>query len=86
MLTLESGGLVAVQMNDTEIIRPKIRGQAVSVTTLEGKILLNAPGSSTGLKTVYGNMMLFYVPVSGSAEKIRLIGASQGILSVKALD
>ncbi len=86
MLTLESGGLVALQMNDTEIIRPKIRGQAVSVTTLEGKILLNAPGSSTGLKTVYGNMMLFYVPVSGSAEKIRLVGASQGILSVKALD
>jgi hypothetical protein len=73
-------------MNDTEIVRPKIRGQAVSVTTLEGKILLNAPGSSTGLKTVYGNMMLFYVPVSGSTEKIRLIGASQGILSVKALD
>lgn len=86
MLTLESGGLVALQMNDTEIIRPKIRGQAVSVTTVEGKILLNAPGSSTGLKTVYGNMMLFYVPVSGSAEKIRLVGASQGILSVKALD
>jgi len=86
MLTLESGGLVAVQMNDTEIIRPKIRGQAVSVTTIEGKILLNAPGSSTGIKTVYGNQMLFYVPVSGSAEKIRLVGASQGILSVKALD
>lgn len=86
MLTLDSGGLVALQMNDAEIIRPKIRGQAVSVTTLEGKILLNAPGSSTGIKTVYGNMMLFYVPVSGSDEKIRLVGASQGILSVKALD
>ena len=86
MLTLESGGLIALQMNDSEIIRPKIRGQAVSVTTLEGKILLNAPGSSTGIRTVYGNMMLFYVPVSGSEEKIRLVGASQGILSVKALD
>ena len=86
MLTLESGGLVAVAMNDTSIIRPQVRGAAVSVTELDHKILLNAPGSPTGLKIVYENMMLFYVPVAGSEEKIRLVGASQGILSVKALD
>jgi hypothetical protein len=86
MLTVESGGLVAIAMNDTSIIRPKIRGVAVSVTQLDHKILLDAPGSATGLKIVYGNMLLFYVPVTGSVEKIRLVGASQGILSVKALN
>ncbi|NBR64459.1 MAG: hypothetical protein EBS85_02095 [Micrococcales bacterium] len=85
MLTLESGGLVALAMNDTSVIRPKIRGVAVSVTQLDHKLLLDAPGSSTGLRIIYGNMLLFYVPVAGSAEKIRLVGASQGILSVKAL-
>jgi hypothetical protein len=86
MLTLESGGLVAISMNDTSLIRPKVRGVAVSVTQLDHKILLDAPGSASGLKIVYGNMLLFYVPVSGSEEQIRLVGASQGILSVKALN
>jgi hypothetical protein len=86
MLTLDSGGLIALSMNDTSIIRPTVRGSAVSVTQLDHKILLNAPGSATGLRIVYKNMMLFYVPVAGSLEKIRLIGASQGIVSVKVLN
>ena len=85
MLTLKSGGLVAVSMTDTSIIKPTTRGSAVSVTQTEQKLLLNAPGSATGLKISYGNMLLFYVPISGSNEKIRLLGATQGILSVKAL-
>lgn len=86
MLTVESGGLVAISMNDTSIIRPKVRGAAVSVTQLDQKLLLNAPGSATGLKIVYSNMLLFYVPVAGSAEKIRLVGASQGLLSVRSFN
>ena len=85
MLTLKSGGLVALAMKDTSIIKPTISGSAVSATETEEKILLNTPGSVTGLKINYENMLLFYVPVSGSNEKIRLLGASQGILSVKAL-
>jgi hypothetical protein len=86
MLTVESGGLVAIAMNDTSIIRPKVRGAAVSVTQLDQKLLLNAPGSATGLKIVYSNMLLFYVPVAGSEEKIRLVGASQGLLSVRSIN
>jgi hypothetical protein len=86
MLTVESGGLVAIAMNDTSVIKPKIRGVAVSVTQLDHKILLDAPGSASGLRIVYENMLLFYVPVAGSKEQIRLVGASQGILSVKALN
>ena len=90
MLTLGAGeggagGLVAIEMLDTSIIKPKVRGVAVSVTQPDHKILLGAPGSSTGLRIIYSNMLLFYVPLAGSEEKIRLVGASQGILSVKAL-
>jgi len=85
LLTVESGGLVAIAMNDTSVVKPKTRGEAVSVNLPDQKILLDAPGSSTGLKIVYGNMLLFYVPVAGSAEKIRLVGASQGLLSVKSI-
>jgi hypothetical protein len=85
MLTLKSGGLVAVAMTDTSIIKPTVRGSAVSVTQAEQKILLNAPGSATGLRIKYENMLLFYVPIAGSNQRIKLLGASQGILSVKAL-
>jgi outer membrane murein-binding lipoprotein Lpp len=86
MLTVESGGLVALTMNDTSTIRPKISGAAVSVTQLDQKTLLDAPGSATGLRIVYSNMLLFYVPVAGSQEKIRLVGASQGLLAVRSID
>jgi hypothetical protein len=73
-------------MNDTSTIRPKISGAAVSVTQLDQKTLLDAPGSATGLRIVYSNMLLFYVPVAGSEEKIRLVGASQGLLAVRSID
>jgi hypothetical protein len=86
LLTVESGGLVALTMNDTSTIRPKIRGAAVSVTQLDQKTLLNAPGSATGLRIVYSNMLLFYVPVAGSQEKIRLVGASQGLVDVRSIN
>ena len=85
MLTLKGGGLVALSMNDTSTIKPLTRNSAVSITQLDQKLLLGAPGSSTGLRIVYENMLLFYVP-AGSSEKIRLIGATQGLLSVKALN
>lgn len=84
--TGEAGGLVALSILDTLVIKPQVRGSAVSVTKLEQKLLLDAPGSSTGLTIVYENQMLFFVPTSGSKEKIRLVGATQGLLSVKRLN
>lgn len=86
LLTVESGGLVALTMNDTSTIRPKIRGAAVSVRELDQKTLLNAPGSATGLRIVYSNMLLFYVPTPGTQERIRLVGASQGLIDVRSIN
>jgi hypothetical protein len=84
--TVERGGLIALTMNDTSTITPKAQGAAVSVKALDQKLLLGSLGSSTGLKIVYSNMLLFYVPESGSDEKIRLVGASQGLLSVRSIN
>jgi outer membrane murein-binding lipoprotein Lpp len=84
--TVERGGLIALTMNDISTIRPKANGAAVSVKALDQKTLLGSLGSSTGLKIVYSNMLLFYVPESGSEEKIRLVGASQGLLSVRSIN
>jgi hypothetical protein len=84
--TVERGGLIALTMNDTSTITPKAQGAAVSVKAIDQKLLLGSLGSSTGLRIVYSNMLLFYVPESGSNEKIRLVGASQGLLSVRSIN
>jgi hypothetical protein len=84
--TVERGGLIALAMDDTSTIKSKINGAAVSVKALDQKTLLGSIGSPTGLKIVYSNMLLFYVPESDSAEKIRLVGASQGLISVRSID
>jgi outer membrane murein-binding lipoprotein Lpp len=84
--TVERGGLIALAMEDTSTIRSKTNGAAVSVKALDQKTLLGSIGSPTGLKIVYSNMLLFYVPESGSTEKIRLVGASQGLISVRSIN
>ncbi|MDE2409811.1 MAG: hypothetical protein KGL72_05840 [Actinomycetales bacterium] len=82
--TVNSGALVAVFMNDKYVIKPKDRTQAVAVSGNE-KLLLGSAGSSTGIKSFYGSMLLFYVPAIASKDKIITLGATQVLLSVKSL-
>ena len=82
--TSNSGALVAVYLTDIYTIKPKNRNSAVAVTGLE-KILLGADGSTKGVRTLYGNMLLFYVPAVADESGIRLLGATQGLLSVRSL-
>lgn len=83
--TLNGGGLIAVAMNDQSIIHPTKRGAAVTVKLLEQQLLLGSTGSATGLNISYCSMLLFYVPSLGSAESIRLLGATQGLLNVSSI-
>lgn len=82
--TTSSGALVAVYLTDIYTIKPKNRNSAVAVTGQE-KILLGADGSTKGVRTLYGNMLLFYVPAVADEGGIRLLGATQGLLSVRSL-
>jgi len=86
LATVDSGALVAVYMNDTYVIKPKDRTQAVAVSGNE-KLLLGAAGSATGVKSSYGSMLLFYVPSNSSNAKDRIItlGATQVLLKVASL-
>ncbi|MEY4639387.1 MAG: hypothetical protein RLY13_385 [Actinomycetota bacterium] len=84
LATTDGGALVAVYMNDTYTIKPKKRGSAVAVSGQE-KILLGADGSTRGIKSVYGDMLLFYVPALSDSSKVRLLGVSQGLVSVRSL-
>ena len=79
-----SGALVAVYMIDSYVIKPTKAGSAVKVSGNE-KLMLGSTGSATGVKSMYGNMLLFYVPAVADEGRIRLLGATQGLLSVRSL-
>lgn len=83
LATVNSGAIVAVYVNDVYEIRPKRK----SAVTVEGneKLLYGAQGSAKGIRSVYGDVLLFYVPSSSSDEQIRTLGATQFLLSVKSL-
>ena len=84
LATSNAGALVAVYMSDTYTIRPKKAGSAVAVTGQE-KIMLGADGSTTGVRSVYGDMLLFYVPALSDEAQVKLLGATQGLVSVRGL-
>ena len=84
LATSTAGALVAVYMTDTYKIKPKKAGSAVAVSGQE-KLMLGADGSTRGVRSIYGDMMLFYVPALSDTDRIRLLGVSQGLISVRSL-
>jgi hypothetical protein len=82
--TSNSGALVSVYMSDTYVIKPNKATQAVAVQGNE-KLLLGAAGSASGIRSVYGTMLLFYVPAVASQDKILTLGATQVLISVRGL-
>lgn len=82
--TASGGALVAVYMKDDYTIKPIKVGSGVTVSGNE-KILLGSAGSVKGVRSTYGNMMVFYVPPLSADEKTTLLGVTQGLLSVKGL-
>ena len=84
LITINSGALVAVDLNETETVKPDEAGAAVSVTGATEAYL--GKGSSTvGIAATYGDQLLFYVPPSGSKGKIVLLGYAQGLINAKEL-
>jgi hypothetical protein len=84
LTTSDSGAIVALMMVDTWEIKPTSRNSAVTVSGDE-LLLLGVEGSRSGVNTRYGNMLLFYVPLASSDQKIRLLGATQSLLSIEVL-
>lgn len=84
LATADAGALVATYMHDTYVIKPNRAGAAVAVEGQE-KILLGTGGSTTGVQSVYGDMLLFYVPPVTSKGEIQLLGVTQGLISIKKL-
>ncbi|NCX64756.1 MAG: hypothetical protein EBX01_05790, partial [Actinobacteria bacterium] len=76
--------LVGIYMIDTYTIIPKEPGDAVAIAGDEA-VLLGTSGSATGIETRYGAMLLFHIPVAGGDAQVRLLGATQQLLTAVAL-
>lgn len=86
MQTLESGAIVAVNINEIDTVKPT---NADAVIKVDGnqtvKALAGADQSATGFATTFSDQVFFYVPGPGSKEKIRLLGYSSDILDAKVI-
>ena len=82
--TLDGGALVGLYMVDTYTIIPKEPGDAVAIAGDEA-VLLGTSGSATGIETRYGAMLLFHIPAAGGEARVRLLGATQQLLTAVAL-
>jgi hypothetical protein len=84
LATNDNGAIVAVDLDETETVKPVQAGAAVSapgqIQALSGKAT-----STTGLIAVYGDQLLFYVPAASNSSKIVLLGYGQGLISAKEL-
>ncbi|MCS5733043.1 hypothetical protein [Herbiconiux daphne] len=84
LATSESGALVAVDLSESETVKPVESGATVSA---EGavKALSGITETAKGVEAVYGYQLLFYIPPFGDTGKAELLGFSQGLVQAKEL-
>ncbi|MGO4103820.1 hypothetical protein AB4Y63_07700 [Leifsonia sp. YAF41] len=78
--TIDSGGIVAVNVNETETVKPVDAGATVSPSGASAA-LSGVAATAKGIQSTYGDQLLFHVPAAGSNEKIVLLGFAQGLIS-----
>jgi hypothetical protein len=84
MVTNDGGAIVALELNDTETIKPVEVGAAVNAPP-DVAALLGKSVSTKGLTAIYGDQLLFYVPSAQVGGKIVLLGYTQGLVSAVEL-
>ncbi|GAA1215504.1 hypothetical protein [Rhodoglobus aureus] len=85
MATIDAGAIVAVHLYETKVAKPKEDGSAVTFSG-QTKALSGISITETGIKSTYGDQLLFYVPAAGSGEKIVLLGYTQGLVAASELN
>ncbi|MET1052597.1 MAG: hypothetical protein ABWX65_08165 [Mycetocola sp.] len=84
LATNESGAIVAVDIVETEVVKPVEAGAKIK---LAGAVaaLSGLTETEKGVQSTYSDQLMFYVPPAGSSEKIRLLGFSQGLTKAEEL-
>ena len=87
LATLESGAIVAVNVNEVDTVKPTDADAVIKLDTNPTvKTLAGAEQSATGFTTTFSDQLFFYVPGLGSTEKIRLLGYASEILDAKVIN
>lgn len=87
LATIESGAIVAVDLFETDTVRPTNDRAVIKLddnTTV--KALTGESQSEDGFTTTFSDQLFFYVPGQGSDEKIQLLGYGSNILSAKVIE
>ncbi len=86
LLTLESGAIVAVDLHETDKVKPTNKDAVIKLPKNPTvKALAGTAQSATGFTTTFSDQLFFYVPAQGSTEKIRLLGYASNILNAKVI-
>lgn len=86
LATVESGAIVAVNINETDTVKPTNDDAVIKLeNNATVKALAGADQSATGFTTTFTDQVFFYVPGQGSTEKIRLLGYSSDVLDAKVI-
>lgn len=84
--TLESGAIVAVNLSETETVKPTSTDAVIKVEgNMTVQTLAGATQSAGGFSTTYSDQLFFYVPGPNSTEKIRLLGYASDILKAQVI-
>ncbi|SKC47359.1 hypothetical protein [Okibacterium fritillariae] len=84
LATNDSGAIIAVNVTDSETVKPVEEGASVKTSGAVAS-LSGLTETKKGVTSTYGDQLLFYVPPTGSTDKIRLLGFSQGLVSATEL-
>lgn len=82
MATNDSGAIVWVNPEEVQLHRVTEAGAQV-IAGATTAALSGVAQSNTGIESVYGYQLAFYVPPAGSDEKVRLLGFAQGLVSAR---
>jgi hypothetical protein len=84
MTTADSGAIVAVQVNQTDEVKP-VKDGAAALTAGAIKALLGKDKSTTGVVGTYSAELIFYIPSANTPGQIKLLGFSRSLVEAKEL-
>lgn len=84
LATNESGAIVAVDIVETEVVKPVDTGAKIKPAG-EISALSGVKETEKGVQSTYTDQVLFYVPPAGSSEKIRMLGFSPALTKAAEL-
>jgi hypothetical protein len=85
LATIDSGAIVAVNINEVETTKPTDPRASLKVNGGATAALLGLAETKKGVESVYSDQALFYVPPVNSGHKVVLLGFDQQLVSAKEL-